>query len=162
MNSRGSALSFSKSGIVPPNRGYVSVAGRNLRRTPSIATLCGSYKTEVAALSKLNLARKILAPVSLAICMTRRLQTCESPQGPRPTDENERKQVKGYPDGQAEATTRHHSRVDDACARETTIRPAGNGLCKSRGPTAQPATQPPNAARRDHGMATATHGTTLI
>jgi hypothetical protein len=26
-----------------------------------IATLCGSYKTEVAALSKLNLGRKILA-----------------------------------------------------------------------------------------------------
>jgi hypothetical protein len=32
-----------------------------------IATLCGSYKTEVAALSKLNLARKILAHVSQAI-----------------------------------------------------------------------------------------------
>src|SRR5258708_18865108 len=29
-----------------------------------IVTLCGSYKTEVAALSKLNLARKILAHVS--------------------------------------------------------------------------------------------------
>jgi NH3-dependent NAD+ synthetase len=32
-----------------------------------IATLCGSYKAEVAALSKLNLARKILAHVSQAI-----------------------------------------------------------------------------------------------
>src|SRR5258707_14633668 len=29
-------------------------------------------------------------------------------------------------------------------------------------PTAQPAAQPPNAARRDHGMAAATHRTTLI
>jgi len=40
-----------------------------------IATLCGSYKTGVAALSKLNLARKILAHVSQASRMTRRLQT---------------------------------------------------------------------------------------
>src|ERR1700692_2603107 len=32
-----------------------------------MATLCGSYKTEVAALSKLNLARKILAHTSQAI-----------------------------------------------------------------------------------------------
>ena len=32
-----------------------------------IATLCGSYKTGDAALSKLNLARKILAHVSQAI-----------------------------------------------------------------------------------------------
>src|SRR5258705_12350216 len=29
-------------------------------------------------------------------------------------------------------------------------------------PTAQPAAQPPNAARRDHGMAAATHRTTPI
>src|SRR5258706_14913360 len=58
--------------------------------------------------------------------------------------------------------TRRHSRVDGTCARETTIRPAGTSFCKSRGPTTQPATQPPNAARRDHGMAAATHGTTLI
>jgi hypothetical protein len=69
---------------------------------------------------------------------------------------------KANPDGQPEDTTRHHSRVDGARSRETTIRPAGTSFCKSRGPTTQPATQPPNAARRDHGMAAATHGTTLI
>jgi len=40
-----------------------------------IATLCDSYKTEVAALSKLNLARKILAHVSQAISHDTRLQT---------------------------------------------------------------------------------------
>lgn len=69
---------------------------------------------------------------------------------------------KGNPNGQAEGTTRHHSRVDGTCARETTIRPAGTSFCKIRGPTTQPATRPPSAARRDHGMAAATHGTTLI
>jgi len=35
---------------------------------------------------------------------------------------------KGNPDGQAEGTTRHYSRVDGTCARETTIRPAGTGV----------------------------------
>src|SRR5258707_5861937 len=80
-----------------------------------------------------------------------------------PTREGFRRLLeKGYPDGQAEGTTRHHSRVDGTCARETTIRPAVTSFCKSRGPTTQPATRPPNAARRDHGMAAATHGTTLI
>src|SRR4030081_2148375 len=69
---------------------------------------------------------------------------------------------KGNPDGQAEGATRHYSRVDGTCARETTIRPAGTGFCKSRDPTTQPAAQPPNAAGRDHGMAAATHRTTLI
>src|SRR6266850_2348510 len=69
---------------------------------------------------------------------------------------------KGNLDGQAEGTTRHYSRVDGACARETTIRPPGTCFCKSRDRTAQPAAQPPNAALRDHGMAAATHRTTLI
>src|ERR1700675_4742345 len=69
---------------------------------------------------------------------------------------------KGNPDGQAEGTTRHYSRVDGTCARETRIRPAGTGFCKRRDPATQPAAQPPNAARRDHGMAAATHRTTLI
>src|SRR5258705_14002312 len=69
---------------------------------------------------------------------------------------------KGNPDGQAEGKTRHYSRVDGTCARETTNRPAGTGFCKSRDPTAQPVAQPPNGARRDHGMAAATHRTTLI
>src|SRR6202035_1239393 len=78
----------------------------------------------------------------------------------RPSDG--RNSLKGNPDGQGEDTTRHYSRVDDTCARETTIRPAGTGICKSRDPTAQPAAQPPNAARRDHGMAAAAHRTTLI
>src|SRR6478752_5962188 len=70
--------------------------------------------------------------------------------------------LKENQDGQAEGTTRHHSRVDVACARETTIQPAGTGLCRSGGSTTQPATQPANAAHRDHGMAAATHRTTLI
>jgi hypothetical protein len=69
---------------------------------------------------------------------------------------------KGNPNGQAEGTTRHYSRVDGTCARETTIQPAGIGFCKSRDPTAQPAAQPPNAARGDHGMAAAAHRTILI
>jgi hypothetical protein len=69
---------------------------------------------------------------------------------------------KGNPDGQAEGTTRHYSRVDGTCARETTVRPAGTGFCKRRDPTAQPSAQSPNAARRDHGMAAATHRPTLI
>jgi len=43
---------------------------------------------------------------------------------------------KGNPDGQAEGATRHYSRVDGTCARETTIRPAGTGFCKSRDPKA--------------------------
>jgi hypothetical protein len=44
-----------------------------------MAILCGSYKTEAAALSKLNLVRKILAHVSQAISheMKRRMQTDE-------------------------------------------------------------------------------------
>src|SRR5271156_5323868 len=58
---------------------------------------------------------------------------------------------KENPDGQVKGATRRHSRVDDASARETTIRPAGTRFCKSRAPTTQPATQPPNAARRDYG-----------
>src|SRR5882762_5412996 len=69
---------------------------------------------------------------------------------------------KGNLDGQAEGKTRYYSRVDGTCARETTNRPAGTGFCKSRDPTAQPVAQPPNGARRDHGMAAATHRTTLI
>src|SRR5260370_37449907 len=69
---------------------------------------------------------------------------------------------KGNPDGQAEGTTCHYSRVDGTCARETTIRPAGTGFCKSLDPTTQPAAQPPNAARRNHRMAATTHRTTLI
>src|SRR5258705_7042966 len=44
---------------------------------------------------------------------------------------------KGNLDGQAEGTTRHYSRVDGACARETTIRPPGTCFCKSRDRTAQ-------------------------
>jgi hypothetical protein len=79
-----------------------------------------------------------------------------------PTREGSVGSSKGNPNGQAEGTTRHHSRVDGTCARETTIRPAGTSFCKIRGPTTQPATRPPSAARRDHGMAAATHGTTLI
>src|ERR1700730_754544 len=79
-----------------------------------------------------------------------------------PTREGFRRLLERVSNGQAEGTTRHHSRVDGTCARETTIRPAGTSFCKSRGRTTQPATQPPNAARRDHGMAAATHGTTLI
>src|SRR5260370_12123030 len=66
-----------------------------------------------------------------------------------PTREGFRRLLKGYPDGQAEGTTRHDSRVDGTCARETTIRPAGTSFCKTRGPTTQPATQPPNAPRPD-------------
>src|SRR5258708_11139089 len=85
-----------------------------------------------------------------------------APHGYPPTGRVSVGSSKGYPDAQAEGTTRHHSRVDGTCARETTIRPAGTSFCKNRGPTAQPATQPPNAARRDHGMAAATHGTILI
>jgi hypothetical protein len=69
---------------------------------------------------------------------------------------------KGNPDGQAECTTRHYSRVDDTGARETTIRPAGAGFCKSRGAATQSATQAPSTARHRHGMAAATHRTTLI
>src|ERR1700704_3440142 len=72
-----------------------------------------------------------------------------------PTREGSVGSSTGNPDGQAEGTTRHHSRVDGTCARETTIRPAGTSFCKSRGPTTQPATRPPNAARRDYGMAAA-------
>jgi len=79
-----------------------------------------------------------------------------------PTSEDSVGSSKGNPDGQAEAAARRHSRVDGACARETTIRPASTGVCKRRGPATQPATQPPNAARRDYGMAAATHGTPLI
>ena len=51
-----------------------------------MAILCGSYKTEAAALSKLNLVRKILAHVSQAI-------SHETPSADRRTGENERKQV---------------------------------------------------------------------
>ena len=76
-----------------------------------MAILCGSYKTKFTALSKLNLVRKILAHVSRAIspdAPSADLQTGKSttpkpcrfandrfPQGsgPRPTGENERKQV---------------------------------------------------------------------
>jgi len=42
-----------------------------------IAALCGLYETEVAALSKLNLARKILAMWVKQSRVTRRLQTCK-------------------------------------------------------------------------------------
>src|SRR5882672_3967005 len=59
---------------------------------------------------------------------------------------------KGNPDGQAEGTTRHYSRVDGTCTRETTVRPAGTGFCKRRDPTAQPPAQSPNAARREHAF----------
>src|ERR1700733_10443400 len=69
---------------------------------------------------------------------------------------------KGNPDGRAEGATPHYSRVDGTCARETTVRSAGTGFCKRRDPTAQPAALSPNAARRDHGMAAATHRPTLI
>ncbi|MEH2565390.1 NH3-dependent NAD+ synthetase [Bradyrhizobium sp. AZCC 2289] len=77
-----------------------------------MATLCGSYKTEIAALSKSNLARKILAHVSQAIShdtpsadlrngvigstealpLRKRFDLHKAP-GPRLTGENERKQV---------------------------------------------------------------------
>src|SRR5258705_5666859 len=69
---------------------------------------------------------------------------------------------KGNPDGQAEGTTRHYSRVDGTCARETTIRPTGTGFRKSSDPTAQPAAQSTSAGRRDHGMAAATNRPPLI
>src|SRR5258708_5947376 len=49
-----------------------------------------------------------------------------------PTREGSVGSSKGNPDGQAEGTTRHHSRVDGTCARETTIRPAGTLLQKPR------------------------------
>src|ERR1700682_5955474 len=80
----------------------------------------------------------------------------------RSAPSDDRNSLERGSDGQAEGTTRHYSRVDGTYARETTILPAGTGFCKSRDPTAQPAAQPPNAARRDHGMAAATHRTTLI
>jgi hypothetical protein len=51
-----------------------------------MAILCGSYRTEAAALSKLNLVRKILAHVSQAI-------SHETPSAYRRAGENERKQV---------------------------------------------------------------------
>src|SRR5258708_20353258 len=69
---------------------------------------------------------------------------------------------KGNPDDQAEGTTRHYSRVDGTCARETTIRPAGTGFCRSRDPTAHPPAHPPNAARRAHRLPAATRRPTLI
>jgi hypothetical protein len=75
------------------------------------AILCGSYKTEAAALSKLNLVRKILAHVSQAIAHD--TSVCRPTNGaidstealplrkwsistrlwPAPDGENERKQV---------------------------------------------------------------------
>src|SRR5260370_1108389 len=68
---------------------------------------------------------------------------------------------KGNPDGQAEGTTRHYSRVDGTCARNDN--PAGRQwLLQKSDPTAQPPAQSPNAARRDHGMAAATHRPPLI
>jgi hypothetical protein len=49
-----------------------------LAKAMLMAILCGSYKTGVTALSKLNLVRKILAHVRLAISHdTRRQQTRE-------------------------------------------------------------------------------------
>ena len=111
MNSRGTALSFSKSGIAAQPQ--ISLRSRVwlVPKAVLMAILCGSYKTEFAALSKLNLVRKILAHVRQAISQdtpSADLQTGKStarkpcrfandrfPQGsgPRPTGENERKQV---------------------------------------------------------------------
>ena len=70
--------------------------------------------------------------------------------------------LKGNSDVQAERAPRPHSRVDGACALETTIRRAGISFCRGRSPTTQPAPEPPNAAPSDHGMAAAAHGTPLI
>jgi len=50
-----------------------------------------------------------------------------------------------------------------ALAREiTTNRPAGTGFCKSPRSNGTACRTAANGARRDHGMAAATHRTTLI
>ena len=70
-------MSFSKSGIVLPNRRYPSEQGVAVAKAMLMAILCSSYKTGVTALSKLNLVRKILAHVSQQSRMIRRLRTGE-------------------------------------------------------------------------------------
>src|SRR5882672_4908236 len=50
----------------------------------------------------------------------------------RSAPSDDRNSLEGKPDGQAEGTTCHYSRVDGTYARETTIRPAGTGFCKSQ------------------------------